>query len=1045
MSVSDQEILKSLSEIAEAEQEISLSPEELEQLTELAAYSLDKLSKSKSQPAVSVPTEPIMAAASKAAMLKSSSLCAVVSDAKQVPSQQQIEEGHDKLEDEEKAAEVTEDKEEKKNPWPIAPDGYIPNSVIRALMGYKPPPIQPLPIPWKLKPVPTLPSPLSKASSSPSFLDEPIIWESSSEEEIYEFSDFDFEEFDEDEEDSLMPLEVRRKSVAMAKQQKLRKQSLKYPPIKPMKLPKLKKFGKREIPKTMMEEGEEEEEEKEKMEKKEVPVTSLLIKISKMTWFPSDEEVDKENVVDVLIDLLVKVTPFTHRAVCQALVDIHKEFVIDDRQLDMAVNRLNKQLKHEHAMIRVNAVKTLGGFGLDRKDVILGLLPVLIDKAENVRQEATNTLTKLTGIRDRQGLATLFEKYGILQRYTNRDREVIRELAERQQRKYMEESEKMMAPYRSRPSGFYGKDLGEDEKAPSMLELWVASTKAGLKPDNEDLSKEYSTESLADVIDADFSPWEHTKQRATMDAKHPKTVQFKSSRSLNKFKSYEEMPYYDDMRYFAPQRDRRQSRIQHRTVFREVTDGYMERLIRQKEELAAAMKEQLLRHRSRYRAAVKRGKAAKRFLPNQPDFYKFYAHKRPSHHLKSLVRPQGAGDRVGISDQYRPVHIKEGKLTAQPGTDNDLTIVLDDKWKHHQDTEGSSLFPDTDSGIHSEQVTASSIKQEQLQSISSQIEPSKSQQGDKALKDEKLLQQLHGMYTSTEISLGDSGVGCPSDISSLRIENIDSLPSEMSSFRKKENWRELFQRPTAQQRKQFYEKQRKARELKEMTLPPIVYLHDDVEMTDGVAGQRLLKKLSMIDRKKQHIDEEMHWHVIESMPAKLDVHTNRETTGSTKFGVLNMTWTTAVPSYDRITQLSKQHTMKRALERRKKEAQHSNVTSPEEILDRLHHHWQSRRRSNNLSSLSKLESHYEWSSAPAVIIPHIGEEESLSSLASQDSDSDQKAEKISTLPSVHVPRVKSINNTDTRGRHNTQGEEKLPEINEALKFLTTKEAVPQSN
>lgn len=43
------------------------------------------------------------------------------------------------------------------------------------------------------------------------------------------------------------------------------------------------------------------------------------------------------------------------------------------------MGHLLRHLQHSHVIVRVNAVHTLGDLGMDRRDILMGILPLLID------------------------------------------------------------------------------------------------------------------------------------------------------------------------------------------------------------------------------------------------------------------------------------------------------------------------------------------------------------------------------------------------------------------------------------------------------------------------------------------------------------------------------------------------------------------------------------------------------------------------------------------------------------------------------------------
>lgn len=64
-------------------------------------------------------------------------------------------------------------------------------------------------------------------------------------------------------------------------------------------------------------------------------------------------------------------------------------------------------------------------------------------------------------------------------------------------------------------------------------------------------------------------------------------------------------------------------------------------------------------------------------------------------------------------------------------------------------------------------------------------------------------------------------------------------------------------------------------------------------MLPGEAGTRLLKTVHVGDKVMEHKDGR---HRVESVPGKLAVHTKNEEAGTSNYGILQMQWTTGVPT-----------------------------------------------------------------------------------------------------------------------------------------------------
>lgn len=109
------------------------------------------------------------------------------------------------------------------------------------------------------------------------------------------------------------------------------------------------------------------------------------------------------------------------------------------------------------------------------------------------------------------------------------------------------------------------------------------------------------------------------------------------------------------------------------------------------------------------------------------------------------------------------------------------------------------------------------------------------------------------------------------------------------------DWQKFFETPTALERKRLdrVRKEYSKGKLKPVEKPTIRYIADGLPTLPGEAGMRLLHTIKVGD-KSQLVDTEGR-HRIQSIPGKLMVHTRDENSGMSKYGILQMKWTTGVP------------------------------------------------------------------------------------------------------------------------------------------------------
>ncbi|XP_053386363.1 uncharacterized protein LOC123538280 isoform X11 [Mercenaria mercenaria] len=133
------------------------------------------------------------------------------------------------------------------------------------------------------------------------------------------------------------------------------------------------------------------------------------------------------------------------------------------------------------------------------------------------------------------------------------------------------------------------------------------------------------------------------------------------------------------------------------------------------------------------------------------------------------------------------------------------------------------------------------------------------------------------------------------------VKSESTSPTPHLRLQSPKDWRKFFDMiPNAQERRQMEQIRREMEQgkLKHPTLPPISYFAEDLPMLPGEAGTRLLRTVRVGEKVQVSGDGR---HRIEPVPGKLAVHTQNEDAGLSNFGILQMQWTTGVPTVkDRI-------------------------------------------------------------------------------------------------------------------------------------------------
>ncbi|XP_014672287.1 PREDICTED: uncharacterized protein LOC106812817 [Priapulus caudatus] len=344
-----------------------------------------------------------------------------------------------------------------KPPLPIAIDGFIPNSTIRDLLGFKKPPAPPTlaATQWKPKQLRSvkkrkkvkkserLPQEgadgehvSSGASSSIESEGDPadvIMWASSSEDEI--------EEDDVDECAVSGPPTEDGKPIGF----KIRKVNIRrvlYDPswptqpedegaIQPQQQESISGDAAEKLSSDLLLAEEAGDGILDTDVDDGIPL--LLKEIALESWFPKELELTVSWVVKAFLQIMDFVGVGPHKHLCNYIVRLHTELELTPSELDSLIDHLMAQLTHKQARIRCNAVRTLGQLGMARSDVLAGIMPMLVDAQVDVREEATSTFVCLTGVSSKSELINYFGKIGVMKPYVNTEEEVLSALANKLQ------------------------------------------------------------------------------------------------------------------------------------------------------------------------------------------------------------------------------------------------------------------------------------------------------------------------------------------------------------------------------------------------------------------------------------------------------------------------------------------------------------------------------------------------------------------------------------------------------------------------------------
>ena len=302
--------------------------------------------------------------------------------------------------------------------WPCAPDGFIPNSTVRAIVAPPPPNfLTLLPTLRKWRP--------KKRDSEEEDLD-------------FTFSDLDFS--DEEEASDIYSngrqlLSDSEEEVVIEEDYVPKVPSKKYEPAKPKPKPATKsKFESKieesikEIRKTpSVKEPLVEivappkpdkpskvirfKDEPELKPKENVP--KPYDRYYKMFWFPPNTGYNVTIVTKALIEKMKTAEPFILKDIMQCLADMHNVLTIPNHLMDQVISTLLGMLSS--GKNKTFAIESLTKLDLNSKEVVIHLVGQLEDPSIDVRNAVKRALQSIAGITDTESLVESLRNFGVMQ------------------------------------------------------------------------------------------------------------------------------------------------------------------------------------------------------------------------------------------------------------------------------------------------------------------------------------------------------------------------------------------------------------------------------------------------------------------------------------------------------------------------------------------------------------------------------------------------------------------------------------------------------
>ncbi|XP_071943717.1 uncharacterized protein [Antedon mediterranea] len=564
------------------------------------------------------------------------------------------------------ASDVDDDMEDETFKWPIAPDGYIPNSVVRKLMKI-PRKDAFVDSPWKLKPLPFIESPAdSLAKSSKSSEDytthAPFEWLSSSSE-----SNVDLEEImsmlsdgvggDLDVQD-LLPLSSDSDSEMATPDEVLLKRRRKTATALIQLKKKMSKRGIEGGALTMamvVEEAKQLKKEEEERKKSEIvierkpSIPDILTLIVKMRWFsPKKITINIFSVTNALVALLDRVGDSIHGEVCKCIVDIHSGIGFNESLMDKVLSNLLKQVSSDRAPLRCNVVKTMASLGDNRNKVIMGILPLTIDLVLEVKVAAIEALKKLNGLTSKEQLMNYLANTGVIQPYVNEDRNVVKKIFSKKSAGIQK-----LSKFRDRN---LPKNLTDLQSPVGKVDGWLATltdefeeeeqfeksvNKKKKKEDKkEEMKNMKESEDLMELIPPQIKETMHheqhneVKQRRILPQNNQKrkptlTSEVEKLPAIKKNEIKREKTFFvPDSCFGAEQVHKKVTpTVRRKTMHAQILEAKKYSLYLEKKRMEQTMNQRMEAHRKHYDKILRKqrkGKQVRRFLPTSSAFYKYF-------------------------------------------------------------------------------------------------------------------------------------------------------------------------------------------------------------------------------------------------------------------------------------------------------------------------------------------------------------------------------------------------------------------------------------
>ncbi|XP_028408296.1 uncharacterized protein LOC114530891 isoform X2 [Dendronephthya gigantea] len=145
----------------------------------------------------------------------------------------------------------------------------------------------------------------------------------------------------------------------------------------------------------------------------------MLRQVVEQPWFPKASLVEGITVEDIykeMITLMADCAPLTYGKICDQLLDLIANTGISNEQKEKMLNVVVDNLRHPAAGIRRASIKTVHELRFISDEVVHGIVSCLASGSQDLQKDALHALEQLLGIKDKEALRDLFVKIGILSR-----------------------------------------------------------------------------------------------------------------------------------------------------------------------------------------------------------------------------------------------------------------------------------------------------------------------------------------------------------------------------------------------------------------------------------------------------------------------------------------------------------------------------------------------------------------------------------------------------------------------------------------------------